>query len=175
MKKFSIFPALLLLLLVSCKKDGQDDNYYVRFSADGISKNYTGYVFAHEEIISGYTTLAVNGATTPTSFDDYMGFYIDNFPTAAPFTPGIYLDNSPDYSLLSTYEVNGISYESGETVAEEAITNGVTLTNHFRLNITERTATTIRGTFSGDYYVEANVQSGNKITVTNGEFYAKFQ
>jgi hypothetical protein len=175
MKKIFLIPAFFLLLLISCKKDGQDQNYYVRFSADGVSKSFTGYVFAHEEVISGYTTLAVNGATSPTSFDDYMGFYIDNFPTAAAILPGIYLDNSPDYTLLSTYNINGLEYEAGETVAENAINDGITIANHFTVNITEKTSTTIRGTFSGDFYFEADVQNGDKITITNGEFYAKFQ
>lgn len=175
MKTLSVIAALFFLLFISCKKDGGGDNYYVKFTVDGVNKSYTGYVFAHEDNTSGYSVFTVNGASSGTSFNDYLGIYIDNFPTGASISAGVYLDNSPDYSVLTTYAFNGGEYESGETVAEEAIANSVTITNHFKVTITERSGNTVRGTFSGDYYEGGDVENGDKITITNGEFYAKFE
>ena len=34
---------------------------------------------------------------------------------------------------------------------------------------------TIRGTFSGDYYFQGDVQNGEMVRITNGSFDAKFQ
>ena len=88
---------------------------------------------------------------------------------------GQYLDTDTTYTLLTNYTTNGVSYDAGQTVAASAVTNSVSITNHFKLNITALTKTTIQGTFSGDYFQGGNVQSGTKITITNGSFYALIQ
>ena len=78
--------------------------------------------------------------------------------------------------MLSTFQnvANGNEYESGQTVADDAATNNSTIANHFKVNITSIDGKTAKGTFSGDFYQDGDV-TRNKISITNGEFYVKFQ
>lgn len=174
MKKTILAAALLVITFAGCKKDN-DEDFHVSFSVNGTSKSYTGHVFAHKESVSGFTTLVVNGSTSATSYDDYLGIYLDNYPAGASFAAGEYIDAGTAYSLLTTYQNSGSEYEAGQSTAQDAVSYGVTITNHFKVSITQLDAETIRGTFSGDYYPNGNVRSAGKIAITNGEFYAKFQ
>lgn len=174
MKKTLLAAALFATIFAGCKKDN-DEDFHVSFSVNGTNKSYTGHVFAHKESVSGFTTLVINGSSSATSYDDYLGIYLDNYPAGASFATGEYNDAGTTYSLLTTYENSGSEYEAGQSTAEDAVTYGVTITNHFKINITQLNAETIRGTFSGDYYPGGNVRAAGKIAITNGEFYAKFQ
>ncbi|MBK6936817.1 MAG: hypothetical protein IPH18_07925 [Chitinophagaceae bacterium] len=174
MKKNLLASVFLIITLAGCKKD-TDENFHVSFSVNGANKSYKGHVFAHKETVSGFSQLVVNGSTSATSYNDYMGIYLDNYPAGNNFSTGEYTDAGTTYSLLSTYANGGSEYEAGQSIAEDAVSYGVTITNHFKINITQLDAETIRGTFSGDFYPGGNVRSTGKITITNGEFYAKFQ
>ena len=85
--------------------------------------------------------------------------------------PGQYTDAMTDYTLLSNCTVNGVEHDAGQTVASEAVINNITITNHFKVNITSITSTTISGTFSGDFYQDGDVVNGTKLTITNGDFF----
>ena len=124
---------------------------------------------------SGYYTLEILGANSSTSFNDYLGFYLDNFPAGGNITAGQYEDNSTSYTLLTTYANNGIDFEAGQSVAQDAVAYNVTIANHFKVNITAMDDKTAKGTFSGDYYEDGDVQSGTKLTITNGDFFVRFQ
>jgi hypothetical protein len=52
---------------------------------------------------------------------------------------------------------------------------GVTIPNHFKVTISSIVGNAARGTFSGDYYADGDVQSGTKLTITNGDFYVKIK
>jgi len=175
MKKVFVIVSCILVLFTSCKKE-KSDNYHVSFSVNGVTKTYTGYVAAHTENVSGDIELIILGANTMTSFDDNIGIYINNYPGGGNIPAGEYRDNSTSFTVLSTYEniADGNSYESGQTVAENAIADNVTIANHFKVNITSMDSKTAKGTFSGDYYVDGDVHN-QKITITNGDFYVKFQ
>ena len=176
MKKICLVLLLPAILFLSCQKEKDDQNYHVSFTVNGVNKTYTGHTLAHvEDLGGGDLELIILGATTASSFDDYIGIYINNSPGGGTIQPGLYQDNSTDRVVLTTYENGGSSYEAGQTVAEEAIANNVTIANHFKVNITELTTNGVaRGTFSGDYYKDGDVHS-TKISITNGEFYVKFQ
>ncbi|MBD0331776.1 MAG: hypothetical protein ICV66_03905 [Chitinophagaceae bacterium] len=175
MKKIFIIAFLTLIVFVSCNKEEAEGKFHVSFSVNGVNKTFTGHVFAHTETSGDYTVLTVNGSNTSTSFDNYLGFYLDNFPGRGNITTGQYEDISNNYTLLSTYAVDGVEYEAGQSVAEDAESYNINLANHFKVNITSMDANTIRGTFSGDYYEDGDVQNGIKLNITNGEFYAEFQ
>lgn len=175
MKRFSVAVVFLLVLLSSCKKNNSDEDYHVSFTVDGVSKTYTGHVLAHADTTSGFITLTILGTNSPSSFDDYIGIYLDNSPGGADINIGQYEDNSATFTLLTTYALNGTDYEAGQSVAEEAVFYNVTIPNHFKVNISSMDGKTAKGTFSGNYYPDGDVQSGTKLNITNGDFYVKFQ
>jgi hypothetical protein len=175
MKKLSVIIVLISIVFGSCKKETGDENYHVSFTVDGINKTYTAHVLGHLDTTGAYISLTILGADSPTSFDNYMGIYLDNSPGNGSVTATTYTDNSANFSLVTTYARNGIDYESGQSVALDAVSSGVTITNHFKMIITSMTSTTIKGTFSGDYYTNGNTQTGTKLKITNGDFYVKFQ
>jgi hypothetical protein len=175
MKKISIIAICLLVLFGSCKK-GSDNNYHISFSVDGVKKSYSSYAVAHIDSTAGDIELTILGAKTALSFDDYFGIYINNYPGGGNVPTGEYQDNSANFTVLSTFQnsANGNEYEAGQSVAEDAVYYNVPIANHFRVTITSMNGKTAKGTFSGDYYQDGDVHS-NKISVTNGEFYVKFE
>jgi hypothetical protein len=175
MKKLSLFAILIALLFVSCKKETEDTNYHVSFKKDGVNVNYTGVVLAHRDTSNGYVILTINGAHSINAPIEAMGIYIDNYPGSANIGAGQYLDNATSYTLLTTHEFGGASYEAGQTVAADGVQYNVPIAQHFKVTISEIDANTVKGTFGGDYYEDADVQNGNIIHITDGEFFAKFQ
>lgn len=175
MKKISIIAICLLVILSSCKKENSGSNYHITFYADGVQKSYTGYAVFHKEDVSGDIELTILGAKTATSFDDYFGIYINNYPGGGNIPAGQYTDNSTDFTVLSTFQ-NGASkeYESGQSMAEDAAYYNIPIANHFKVNITSMDSKTAKGTFSGDYFLDGDVKS-TKISITNGDFYVKYQ
>jgi hypothetical protein len=176
MKKVSVIAILFLILFGACNKEhGNDSDYHVSFTVDGVNKSYTAHVLAHKDTTGGYVTLTILGANSPTSFDNYMGIYLDNFPGHGNFTPVQYDDNSATFTLLANYTNNAIEYDAGQSIAQDAVTYGVTIAHHFKVNITSIDNNVVRGTFNGDYYKDGDVQSSTKLNITNGDFYVRFQ
>ena len=175
MKKTFLILLLPAILFLSCSKES-DDNYHVSFTVNGVAKTYTGYPVAHlQDLGGGDFELMILGATTANSYDDYLGIYINNSPGGGTIQAGQYTDNMPNRVLLSTYGKGTSTWEAGHTVAEQAVFYNIPIANHFTVNITElNTSGVARGTFSGDYYPDGDVH-GTKISITNGEFYVKFQ
>ena len=177
MKKASLLLLLPAILFLSCNKESdQPETYHVSFKVNGVDKLYTGHTLAHlEDLGGGDLELMILGATTATSYNDYIGIYISNSPGGGAITAGQYQDNSTNRIVLTTYENGGTSYEAGRTVADEAVIYNVPIANHFTVNITTLTIGDVaRGTFSGDYYPDGDPRKP-KISITNGEFYVKFQ
>jgi len=177
MKK--VFHILLLptILFLSCSKESDsDENYHVSFTVNGVAKTYTAHTLAHlQDAGGGNLELTILGAANSTSYDDYLGIYINNSPGGGAIQAGQYNDNTPDRIVLTTYENGGSAYEAGHTVAEQGVIYNVPIANHFKVTITELTTNGVaRGTFSGDYYKDGDVHS-TKISIMNGEFYVKFQ
>lgn len=173
MKKLCIVIAIVLLF--SCKKEDTEANYHVSFTADGVNKTYTGHVLGHLDTTAGYVELTILGANAATSFDNYLGIYLNNYPGGNSIASGEYKDNVTNFTLLTTYANNGKEYEAGQTVAENAEQYNRPIANRFKVNITSLDGNTAKGTFSGDYYLEGDVQTGTKISVTNGDFFVKMQ
>jgi hypothetical protein len=175
MKRNHLFVLLLLAVLAGCKKESEEEEYFLSFMANGAEKRYTAYVTAGEEVTAGYTTLIILGSVSATATNDYLGIYINNDPGLRGIGTGEYTDASTNFTVLTTHARNGLDYEAGQTVVMDATYYGVTIPNRFKVTITQRSGDKIRGTFSGDYYEDGDVRFGEKITITNGEFHAKLQ
>lgn len=175
MKKIFFIGIIAFSVFISCQKGTSNEKYHVTYTVDGTTKTYTGYVGGTFDTASGYISLKVLGSDSANSFDHYIGFYLDNYTGAKGITTGQYDDTETDFTLLSSYTINSVSYEAGQTVASDAMTNNVTITNHFKVTISSLTKSNITGTFSGDFYEDGDVLNGKKVTITNGEFYVKLQ
>lgn len=176
MKKLSIAAIALLFVLASCSKEDSDKNYHISFTVDGVKKTYTGYVTAHIDEVGNDIELTILGAQSTTSGNDYLGIYINNYPGGGKIPAGEYRDNSTNFTVLSTYHnpIDNVEYESGQTMAENAVNYGVSIANHFKVNITSMDGKTAKGTFSGDYFYDGDVHN-KKIAIANGDFYVTFQ
>lgn len=177
MKKIALIAACVLILFSSCKKESSGSNsYHVSFTVDGVNKSYTGYAIVHIDSAAGDIELTILGGKTAASYDDYFGIYINNYPGGGKIPAGEYHDNSTAFTVLSTFQngATGKEYESGQTVNDDATSHNVAIVNHFKANITSMDGKTAKGTFSGDYYQDGDIQS-SKISITNGDFYVKFQ
>lgn len=168
MKKNSLLVALTVLLFISCNKNNGGD-YYFTFKENGINKSYSANIYAGADTTAPYIELMIIGSNSMT-FDEVLGFYINNSPGQTAIVTGLYEDTTPNFTLLSTYSKGTTDYESGQSVAEEAVANNITLTNHLKLTITSLDSKVVEGTFSGDYYTDGNVVSGTRITITDGSF-----
>src|SRR5688500_8632360 len=170
MKKILVLSLLAVVLFTGCSKDKTESTYFVKFLVNGTQKSFTGYTFGHFEPVTGFTELSLLGANSPTADDNWLGIYINNYPGMLPIGTGVYEDNSTDFTILSTYGNNDVEYTAGQTESEDVILYGIPNHQRFKVTITEITSTNVRGTFSGDYYEGGDVQFGNKVRITNGEF-----
>ena len=170
MKKILLFLSLAAIAFSSCHKDKKDDNYYFSFKADGQDVSFTGYIVAARGTDSIYKTLTILGATSATGTGDYLGIYLANSPGLQEFTTGSYHDVDNQNLLLTTYGRNSLEYEAGETLAEEAAANSIPLAHNFTLTITALTNKVVEGTFSGDYYIDADPVNGDMVSISEGKF-----
>jgi hypothetical protein len=176
MKKLLILTLLAFTLVgfLSCNKENDDDGF-IRFKVNGSQKEYTGYVVAHVDVVSGTSTLTILGSTSANNFNDYMGIFIANDPSGDDINPGIYEDLSGDFTVLTTYSNGGTEYEAGQSIAEDAAANSISIPVHFNTIISSMSNETISGSFSGSYYANGDVENGTRLDITEGQFHAKFQ
>lgn len=174
MKKLSIILLAFACTFISCKKS--NDSYYFRCSIDGTARTFNVGTYAHKEVYGGQYAYQTGGFATSSTSGDWIGIYIDNTPSSDEITTGIYEDSSPDFTVLGTFTDGAavIDYDAGTSMYEHAITYGHTITNHFKVTIQSIDGTSIKGTFSGDFYPEGNLD-GTKKSITNGEFHLKWQ
>jgi hypothetical protein len=66
-----------------------------------------------------------------------------------------------------------MNYLAGTSIYQDQVYYNVTPGQHFVGTITSITDEGIRGSFSGDFYADGDVEQGNLIHVTEGEFYVR--
>jgi hypothetical protein len=176
MQRLTATALLILFSFLSCKKgnDKEDTNFHLSFKVDGASKIYNGNLLAYTILDGEYTTLAICGTPPNTSFDVNLGLYISNFPSKGNIASGQYSDTDTNFYILSKYEVNSVAHAAGHSVVWDANADNVTIANHLKINITSMDKNTIRGTFSGDYFL-GYAKNGKKISITDGDFYIKLE
>jgi hypothetical protein len=175
MRKFIFYALVIVTLFNSCSRGNNNDgDYYFRFKVNGVERSFTGFVVEHHGVpVAPYVEHEIIGGNSQATLNDNnMGFYWNNDPGLGSLTTGVYHDLGTTYTLLAAYYINGISYEAGQSMAENAATHSITI-NHFSVNITSMSSSTMRGTFSGDFFQDGDVVSGTKLTITEGEFYVK--
>ena len=175
MKKILVLSLLAVVLFTGCSKDKTESTYFVKFLADGTQKAFSAFTFGHIENVGGFTELSIMGANNSSADDNYIGIQIHNYPGLLPVITGAYEDSSPDFTLFAMYGVNDVEHNAGKTESEDALLYNIPNHQRLRVTITEITSTNIRGTFSGDYYENGDVQFGNKVRITNGEFNVRVQ
>jgi hypothetical protein len=166
--KNAIFLSLLAIpLLFSCNKTSSDpSSYHLTASVDGSSKSFNTAVVAIRDSTAGSSIVQVTGILSPIT-GEAMNISITS--GAKKVIVGTYSDNDPDFDVEVEYVANaGAIYFAGSTLSGSAVTN------HLKLVITSMDATSIKGTFTGDFYL-ASIVPGSKKTITSGDFYAKFQ
>ena len=168
MKKIVLFMALIGAL-VSCKKSNSSSGYHVTASADGTGKAFNTAPVATKATNTGATQITVDGFATGAG--ESISLIIDNFPSGKPIVAGTYTDTTSDFDVALFYTQNLSAGYAGGT----SVTAGATVSNHVKIVITSiDTTSTIKGTFSGDVFLNGDVTAAKK-TFTNGDFFVKFQ
>jgi hypothetical protein len=166
---------LIALTFFSCKKDSTETTYGIKCNINGVPKTFNIMMNAHREEDNGYKSVSIGGMNNGSS-EEYITGIIINMPSQKAIDAGTYTDASKEYELLFTYSLgfSGPDYEAGRTLYEEAQYRGVTISNPLKVTITSLTNEVVKGTFSGDFYFEAD-PGAEKKSITNGEFALKFQ
>jgi len=169
MKKIVLFMALTGAL-VSCKKSNSGSSgYHVTASADGSGKAFNTAPTASKITNTGFTQITIDGFTN--AGVESMNLIIDNAPSGKPLAAGTYTDTTSAFDVALFYTQNTTTAYAGGT----SVTTGasVTIQNHVKIVITSIDSTAIKGTFSGDVFLNGDVTAAKK-TITNGDFYVKF-
>lgn len=173
MKKISILSLVLIGLFLSCKKSnsGPSSSYHMTATVNGTAKTFNIGTIA-TKITNGNVTLITITGFGSTTTGEALTVTIDNGFGASTIGAGTYSDTTAKFDVGGTYLISaGQQFVAGTSVVQ---TMGAVITNHLKLIITAMDSQTIRGTFSGDYYYNGDPTSSKK-TITNGDFYAKFQ
>lgn len=166
-----------LVLFSSCQKETSkvvDTNYHITCKVDGQAASFNVGATAYHIDSLGQTIIAIAGADAATTSPKILSLAIISLEPGTAITAREYIDTSAVFGIGSDYVVqNGIEeYVSGYDLPAIAQENNVTLANHLKITIREITDITIRGTFSGDYYLNQDINSTKK-TITDGDFYVK--
>lgn len=175
MKKSLFFAALLLGLGISCNKSNSGStSYHVTATIDGKNETFNVSPAATRTYIGGATYIAVSGLATSSPTGGMLELGLSNNPGGPAIKAGTYSDTSSVFTLNGIYQVSTSEQYAAGSIVVFGTTGGVNppITNHFKLVITSIDSTSIKGTFSGDYYAGGST-AGAKKTITNGDFYAK--
>jgi len=172
MKKTTLLAILLAGLSFSCKKSNSSDSYHLTATIDGQAMVFNTNLTATR----GGSIIAFSGASSATSSPgEALLFALDGSSSQPSFQVGVYTDTASSVFLQATYRQTLASqYEAGTPTEGTAIATGMTITNHFTLVITAIDSVSIKGSFSGDYFLNGSPANAKK-TITNGDFYVKFQ
>ena len=176
MKYLLSVAAMFAILSLACNKSHNTGSaYYIKATIDGVSKNFSGNVFATAVNDVHGNAININGLFSSGNGEG-MNLAINSHNPSVYVTTGIYADTSSIFNIALTYapSATGTLYASGNFTSDSAANNGVTIINHLRVAISEVTSTDITGSFSGDVFLSGDA-SKDKKTVTDGTFYAKFQ
>ncbi len=182
-KKIILFSALFVCVFASCKKNNSgssSSNYHFTATIDGKAQtfNVSPFIFRVTNsgvsiiTIEGFTgTTAANGQVLALSWTNSGGSGVG----ANNFTTGTYSDTAGKYSLMGVYNPTlNESFVGGTQSTGYASNIGVTGLNHLKLVITSLDSAAVKGTFSGDFYFNADL-SGAKKSITNGDFFVPWK
>ncbi len=178
--KTAVLLAGLTFLFSSCGKSNSDNGaYHITCNIDGVASTFNTGALGHIDVDAGTANraLTINGLTATSSTAGNMGFVITNVPSGDSIAAGTYLDTATRFEVLASYDNNIADlndFEAGTSTYQEAVRAGSNISNHFMITIVAGTVTTVKGTFSGDFYQNGDAK-GTKKSITNGDFYVKLQ
>ena len=172
MRKHLLLTILVFNFLVACKKNGSPsaDSYHFSATIDGQAYTYikpvalTAGISVHviEDNLEGFSEI---DTVNPT-----IRLMWRNISANTIFGVGTWSDTSTNYEITGAYLVTPYEgYGAGNFVAALAADSGVHITNHLTIIVTAMDGTSVKGTFSGDFYYEATPTVAKK-TIT-GDFY----
>ncbi|HEX2846337.1 MAG TPA: hypothetical protein VHN59_07295 [Chitinophagaceae bacterium] len=172
MRKLSALLLLVVTVSLSCKKGNSDPNYHLTFTIDGVNKKFNIYAMGFQSTLDGYHGVALGGAESTVANSATFGLEISNlFNNNNPVVAGTYNDDGTDFEVLASYQTEAEeSFEAGTTLYQETVRTGTAINNHLKVVITSIGNGSIKGTFSGDFHLEADPAAAKKV-ITNGEFY----
>ena len=177
MKKLTFLSVILVSAILSCKKsNSSSSSTHLTATVGGTAKTFDTAALANKSSIAGTDVITIMGYNNPSSGEG-VNFTIDNSSAnGKPIVAGTYTDtSSTGFHVGFTYVGQGQATWIGSTsTAADAAGAQITIKNHLKIVITSVDATSIKGSFSGDLYPNGDV-TGTPLTVTNGDFYVKFQ
>lgn len=175
MKKPLFFAALALGALLSCKKNSSGNNSaHITATVDGKNKTFNFSAVASRVTAYNSTYYSISGFAGNSPTTETMQLSIIALTNGVALKPGTIVDTSTQYAITGIYSATLTEpYEAGSQVYGNTIGSGEPpITNHFKVTVTALDSTSIRGTFSGDFYQYGSTDSTKK-TVTNGDFFVK--
>ena len=168
LKKFSFFFVLSLCVFASCKKSGSSSSdYHMTATVDGQSQSFNLSPLAVKVTNGGLSIIALEGYAGNQSNQQIMAMSWTSYSVGQILVAGNYSDTSSKYALGGNYNPSiSVSYVGGNNI----MTGGT----HLKMTITSIDSTAVRGTFSGDFYLNADPSSPKK-TITNGDFYVPWK
>ena len=178
LKKTLLFSALLVCAFVSCKKNNSASsggNYHFTATIDGKAQTFNVSPLAVRVTNSGVSLIGIEGFTSASSTTQVLAVsWTNNPPNSAAFTVGTYSDTASKYAIGGNYNPSTTeAYVSGSGIESGATTN-IPFANRLKIVITAVDSTTVRGTFSGVFYLNGDLTQAKK-TITDGDFYVPWK
>jgi hypothetical protein len=171
-KKITLLGFLLTALTFSCKKNNSSKSFHLVATIDGKAETFNVNLTATK----AGTDVFFSGASSATAASgEVLLFALIGSPGHPSFPVGSYSDTTSNIDMQATYrQALDSQYEAGTPTAATALATTTPIINHFTVVITAIDSVSIKGSFSGDYFLDG-VPGNAKKTITNGDFYAKFQ
>lgn len=173
MKKTALLIAVSFGLFVSCKKNSSSSSsYHFTATIDGTAQTFNTTPLATRLTVYGITQIGIDGFSGSSSSNiQSLSIGWQSSTPGAKFGVGTWTDSSQNYAVVGVYApVTLQDYASGNAVTAGTNYKG----NHLTITITSMDSTAVKGTFSGDFFLQGNL-SGTKKTITNGDFYVAWK
>ena len=172
MKKILFIYLVVTCLFASCKKNSPASNSLTA-SMNGTNKTFATAALAVKVVRGGLTTIAIGGAVN-VGTGEVLNIGIDNSLSGDSIVAGTYSDTSTAFSLSLAYNSpNSLGgYQGGTSVDGSEYFGSVPVSNHVKLVITSIDNSSIKGTFSGNIYLNRDL-TNTPYPITNGNFSMK--
>ncbi|MDP4150376.1 MAG: hypothetical protein Q8927_01290 [Bacteroidota bacterium] len=177
MKRILALPVTLvsfIALLSACKKSSSA-SYSFTANVGGTSTSFNQAAYAVVEAPLGQPVIIVQGVANGQAGKSLM-LSVSNSSNTNPIVKGhAYVDTDPDWNVEGIYSESGTSiFFAGNDLANAALNSGVTIAHHLTVTFTSIDSTSVKGTFSGDFF-QGDDPHGKISSFTNGTFNVKIQ
>ena len=165
---------LLVCAGLACKKGNSGSGYHLTATVDGKNETFNVNAMATHPY-GGIGQIGIGGLATSSPTGEAVQIQLQTHSGGPAIKVGTYTDTTTQYELAGIYWVDNYhAYGAGTSMYQINLRLGsAPIVNHFKLVVTAIDSSSIKGTFSGDYYSGGSTDSARK-TVTNGDFYLPF-